>query len=132
MNTIQHIDNYYQRLCEKGSSSSTVCLLIPDELPCVHIVPHLLLPHQGSYLVIAAGSTSNIFLKMKYFEGSSYYCVYRHVFKEEVTPVILYIEEKPEDQHDVHQADEYHDHHSAIHGHSHNLWFLHSACPASP
>ena len=36
---------------------------------------------------------------------------YRHVFKEQVAPLILHIEEEPEDECDVHDADEEdHDH----------------------
>ena len=36
---------------------------------------------------------------------------YRHVFKEQVAPLILHIEEEPEDESDVHDADEEdHDH----------------------
>ena len=45
---------------------------------------------------------------------------YRHVLKEQVTPVILDIEEKHEHEPYVHHADEDDHHHATVHLHPHH------------
>ena len=42
---------------------------------------------------------------------------YRHILEEQITPVILDIEEEPKHQHHVHQADEDDDDHAGVHRH---------------
>ena len=54
-------------------------------------------------------------------DGRSYILVqrqmkhYRKVLEEEVTPLILNIEEQSKHEHHVHHGDDDHDNHSAIH-----------------
>ena len=52
---------------------------------------------------------------------------YRHILEEKVTPVILDIEEKARDQHQVAQADEDDHHHATVHREAvpdHLCWIL--------
>ena len=42
---------------------------------------------------------------------------YSHILEEEITPLILVIEEEPQHKHHVHQADEDDDEHARVHSH---------------
>ena len=42
---------------------------------------------------------------------------YRHIFEEQVAPLVLDVEEEAEDEGEVHDADEHHHHHARVYGH---------------